>query len=193
MKKKKIFILLGHPDNDSLNGTLAGEYERGALEAGHEVRRMNLEEMNFDPVLHKGYKVIQELEPDLRAFQENIKWCDHLAVFYPTWFSTMPAKLKGLFDRTWLPKFAFHFRENGLGWKKLLKGRSASMFVTSDTMPLMLRFIFGDTTNELRKGILWFAGFSPIYLHKFGYLKHFGIWRRERLKKKVYKLGRRAK
>jgi hypothetical protein len=67
------------------------------------------------------------------------------------------------------------------------------MIVTSDTAPIIQRIIFGDTTNELRKGILWFAGFSPIRVYKFGYLKHFGMGRRESMKRKVYNLGKRGK
>ncbi len=193
MKKKKIFILLGHPDKDTLNGTLACEYERGAEEAGHETRRMNLGDMQFDPILHKGYKAIQELEPDLKAFQENVRWCEHFVIFYPSWWSTMPALLKGLIDRVWLPGFAYHFTHGGNYWQKLLKGRSATMVVTSDTMPFIQWLIFGDTTNELRKGILWFSGFSPIRVHKFGYLKHFGMRASERMKHKVYSLGKKAK
>ena len=192
-KKKKIFILLGHPDIDSLNGTFAMEYEKGAQENGHEVRRMNIGEMQFDPILHHGYKVIQELEPDLQAFKENVRWADHFVIFYPSWWSTMPALLKGLFDRVWLPGFAYNFIHGGYMWKRLMKGKSASMIITSDTAPIIQRMIFGDTTNELRKGILWFAGFGPIYVHKFGYLKHFWMSRREGLKKKVYILGRKAK
>ena len=192
--KKKIFILLGHPDNDSLNFTLANEYERGALENGHEVRRMNIGEMKFDPILHNGYRLVQELEPDLVSFQENVRWADHFVIFYPSWWSTMPAMLKGLFDRVWLPGFAYRFVGGGYWWKQLMKGKSAAMFITSDTAPIIQRIIFGDTTNELRKGILWFAGFSPIRVHKFGYLKHFkGTSRRERIKSKVYNLGRKAK
>ena len=193
MKSKKIFILLGHPDKDTLNGTLASEYEKGAEVAGHEVRRMNIGEMQFDPILHFGYKKIQELEPDLKAFQENVRWCDHFVILYPSWWSTMPAILKGLFDRVWLPGFAYHFQNGGYFWKRMMNGKSAAMFITSDTAPLIQRIIFGDTTNELKKGILWFAGFGPIYVHKFGYLKHFGMWRRERMKRKVYKLGQKAK
>ncbi len=157
---KKIFILLGHPDNDSLNCTLADEYERGAEEAGHEVRRMNIGEMVFDPILHRGYRERQELEPDLLSFQENVKWADHFIIFYPSWWSTMPAVLKGLFDRTWLPGFAYKFIDGGYMWQRLMKGKSASMVITSDTAPIIQRIVFGDTTNELRKGILWFAGFS---------------------------------
>jgi len=187
-RKKKIFILLGHPDMDSLNCTLANEYQRGAEEVGFEVRRLNLSEMQFDPILHHGYRLIQELEPDLLAFQENLRWCGHFVVFYPSWWSTMPALLKGLFDRVWLPGFAYQFTSN-YSWKKLLKGKSATMVVTSDTSPLAQRIIFGDTTNELKRGILWFAGFSPICVRKFGYLKYFGQWHRERMKHKVYSLG----
>jgi len=192
-KKKKVFILLGHPDQDSFNCTLADEYQRGAEEGGHEVRRMNLSEMNFDPILHHGYRVKQDLEPDLVSFQENVKWCDHFVIFYPSWWSTMPALLKGLIDRAWLPGFAYQFTSE-FTWKKLLKGKSAAMFVTSDTIPLAQRIIFGDTTNELKRGILWFSGLSPIRVRKFGYLKHWGsTYRRERIKRKIYNIGKKAK
>lgn len=192
-KAKKIFLLVGHPDPDSFNQTLAREYERGALGVGHEVRFMSVGEMRFDPVLHHGYRVVHELEPDLVAFQENVRWAEHFVVFYPSWWSTMPALLKGVFDRAWLPEFAYKFTHGGNMWQKLLKGRSATMIVTSDTMPLIQRLVFGDTTNELKRGILWFAGFSPIYVRKFGYLKHFGMWRREHIKRRVYNLGGRAR
>ena len=189
---KKIFILLGHPDKDSFNCTLADEYQRGAEEKGHEVRRVNIGDMHFDPILHCGYRMMQELEPDLLSFQENVRWCDHLVIIYPSWWSTMPALLKGLFDRVWLPGFAYRFTGE-FSWQKLLKGKSVRMIVTSDTMPLIQSLIFGDTTNELKKGILWFAGFGPIRVKKFGYLKHFGsTGRRERIKRKVYKLGKKG-
>lgn len=192
-RRKRVFILLGHPDKDSFNCTLADEYQRGAEEAGHELRRMDLADLSFDPILHHGYRLAQELEPDLLSFQDNVRWCEHFAVFYPSWWSTMPALLKGLFDRTWLPGFAYKFTSE-FSWAKMLKGRSATMVVTSDTAPLIQRIIFGDTTNELKKGILWFAGFGPIYVRKLGYLKHFGdTGRRERIKQKIFNLGRKTK
>jgi NAD(P)H dehydrogenase (quinone) len=193
MKSKKILILLGHPDKETLNGTFASAYEEGAKAAGHEVKRINIGELNFDPILHKGYKVIQNLEPDLVTVQEAIKWCDHFVIFYPAWFSTMPAILKGLFDRIWLPHFAYHFRKNGLGWVRMLKGRSATVYVTSDSHPFLARVIFGDSTNEIRKGILWFAGFGPITITKLGPVKNIKPRRAQKLIDEVKYWGYKAR
>ena len=167
---KKIFVFLGHPDTDSMCREFADSYAKGANETGNEVRRMNIGDMAFDPILHHGYKVIQELEPDLKIFQENVLWCEHLVIVYPSWWSTMPALLKGLFDRSWLPGFAYKFKLNGLGWMRLLKGRTATVFVSSDSAPLLARFLFGDNVNEIRDGILWFAGFSA-RIRKVGPMK----------------------
>lgn len=65
-----IYILLAHPDKNSFNGRLADAYEQKVLLAGHQVRRQNMGKMQFDPVLWKGYSVIQQLEPDLQQTQE---------------------------------------------------------------------------------------------------------------------------
>lgn len=44
-----------------------------------------------------------ELEEDLVKAQELIRWADHLVFVYPIWWGTMPAVLKGFFDRVFLP------------------------------------------------------------------------------------------
>jgi len=157
---KKIFIIVGHSDKKSFNQKLAETYAVGARENFHEVRIVNLGEINFDPILHKGYKEIQELEPDLKMIQENIKWCKHLVVFYPVWWSSMPTLLKGMFDRMWLPGFAYNFHKNGIFWDRLLKGRTATIFTTSDSNQMFLKFIFGDSAKTISRAILWFSGFK---------------------------------
>ena len=195
MGKKKIFILLGHPDKETKSGYFADSYEMGAKEAGYEVKRVNIGDLKFDPILHKGYKEIQELEPDLLMVQENIKWCEHFVIFYPSWWSTMPAILKGLFDRIWLPSFAYRFKKDGIGagyfWYRLMKGKTARVFVMSDSHPIMARFIFGDTTNEIRKCILWFAGFRA-GVKKIGPLKFISEIGAARWQRRFTRWGSRA-
>ncbi|KKR45194.1 MAG: hypothetical protein A3G47_02070 [Candidatus Zambryskibacteria bacterium RIFCSPLOWO2_12_FULL_39_45] len=191
MQKHKILVLLGHPDNESMCCQFADSYAEGARKAGHEVRRVNISDLQFDPILHKGYKVIQELEPDLVKLQEDIRWSDHFVIIYPSWWSTMPALLKGLFDRIWLPNFAYKFPHGSFGWQRLLKGRTARVFVTSDSHPLLARLIFGDSTNEIKDGILWFAGFSA-RVKKVGPMKNISPERRTKWIRKFEIFGRNS-
>ena len=184
--------MLGHTDRNTFIGALADNYERGAKEALHEVRRINIGELNFDPILHKGYRVIQQLEPDLKMVQESIKWCDHFVLFYPNWWATMPAILKGMFDRIWLPSFAFNFNKNEYSWKKLLGGRSARVVIIMDAPPFLSRILFGDNRNEIKRAILEFAGFSPVRVNKIGAVKNMSDKQRESAKKDAYDWGRNA-
>lgn len=159
MKTKKIVVLCGHPDTDTFTGNVLDHYQAAAEEAGHEVRRFNLGEMHFDPILHKGYKEIQELEPDLVALQDAITECDHLVIGYPNWWCTMPAILKGLFDRFWLPGFAFNFNKQTKKVEQHLKGKTARVLIFSGShSPFKTWWQFGDYTNEIQYGILEFAG-----------------------------------
>src|SRR3989338_3975857 len=195
MKKKKIFVLIGHPSSESLSAELATSYVYGAKEGGYEVRRTNLGELSFDPILHKGYREKQELEPDLLKLQGDIKWADHFVIIYPAWWSTMPALLKGMFDRMWLPKFAYQFYREGpfkdLMWRRLMKGKTARVFVLSDSPPILARLMFGDTTNEIRRGILWFAGFR-VRVKKVGPLKFITPRGVEGLRRKFHRWGGRT-
>lgn len=193
-KPKKIFILLGHPNTDTLCGQLALLYETAAKKAGHEVRRMNLQDLRFDSNLHKGYKTIQELEPDLKEFQKNILWADHFVIFYPNWWCTMPGELKGLFDRAWLPGFAFNMRKHkdgtlAMGWHKRLKGKTARVFVLSGSHPFLIWLFFGDYTNEIKKGVLWFAGFRT-RVTRLGPTDNSPEWLKNNWRRRVVWMGR---
>jgi len=156
---KKILVLLGHPDKDTYSGQIADRYESSARLNGYEVTRVNIGELKFDPILHKGYKEIQTLEPDLVDLQEKIRATDHLVIVYPNWWCTMPAILKGLFDRFWLPGFAFNFDKQTKKLIKLLTNKTARVIIVAGThSPLQTWWKFGDYTNEIQYGILEFAG-----------------------------------
>jgi putative NADPH-quinone reductase len=115
--------------------------------------------MHFDPILHKGYKEIQQLEPDLVALQQAILEAEHLVIGYPNWWCTMPALLKGVFDRAWLPGFAFNFNKQTKKIEKHLTGKTARVFILSGShTPFKTWWKFGDYTNEIQYGILEFAG-----------------------------------
>ncbi|OGG48185.1 hypothetical protein A3D66_02665 [Candidatus Kaiserbacteria bacterium RIFCSPHIGHO2_02_FULL_50_9] len=197
MEKKKVLVLLGHSDTETLTGEIANAYEEGARAAGHEVRRINIGELHFDPILHKGYKVIQELEPDLIRVQEDIKWCDHLVILYPNWWSSMPALLKGLFDRMWLPGFSFRYYKEGIGrrlhlWKRMMAKKTARVIVTSGARPFFIWLFVGDYTNEIARGVLWFVGFD-VEVTLLGPSENISPRKKSRWLLKMHRLGERAK
>ena len=194
MTTKKIFLLLGHPDKSGICGALADEYEKGARETGHTVERMNIAEMQFDPTLHKGYRAIQELEPDLSRFQKLVTDSDHFVIVYPVWWVGMPAILKGLFDRAWLPGSAFRYIKTKSGkrtifWHRLFRGKTARIIMTSGTQPMLVRFLPGNVNAQLRWGILWFAGFS-VRTTWFGPAEDIPEARRSRWLQQIHNLGR---
>lgn len=186
--KKKIFILLGHSDCESLSGFLADSYEAGAREVGHDIRRVNICDLKFDPILHKGYKEIQELEPDLVMVQENIKWANHIVILYPNWWGSMPAILKGLFDRMILPGFGFNFKDGK--HLKHLSGRSARVVVTMDIMPKF--FGVSRTAKTVKNSILKFCGINPVRISEIGPVKEVVEEKKEEWGKTFADFGKRA-
>jgi len=194
---KKIYILLGHPDKETLSGHYADVYEEAARDAGHEVRRSNIGDLNFDPILHQGYKVIQELEPDLKHVQENLKWADHFVLVYPVWWSATPALLKGLFDRIWLPGFCFRMKKHRTwhsfpGWEKFMKGKTARVISLSNMRPWLIRLLFGDFTNETSRATLGFVGYR-VRRTEIGNAEKLSSKKKESWRKRLRALARTAR
>ena len=188
--KKKILVILGHPDTNSLCGGLADAYTEAARRSNAEVRELRLGELTFDPVLWKGYNKIQELEPDLVRARELVQWSSHMVFVYPNWWGAMPALMKGFFDRAFLPGYAFKYRENSAFWDKLLAGRTAHLMVTMDTPPWYYRWIYRRPGhNEMKRTILGFCGIKTTKITEFAMVRHSSYQEREKWIERARKLG----
>lgn len=170
MPLRKILVLNGHPAQASLTGHLAHTYADAASAAGHTVRSMDLHGMQFDPDYEfGGYSARKPLEPVLETFLESLEWCDHFVVATPLWWGSLPAKLKGLFDRSLLPGRAFDTRNTTrLGLPKpLLTGRTAQVIMTADTPMLFFRLMYHRSAlRTLQSQVLGFVGMKvakPLY------------------------------
>ena len=190
---KRMLVILGHADGDSYCAALAQTYAAAARAAGNEVRMLRLGELDFDPVLRHGYRVIQPLEPDLLAAQQAISWAEHLVWVYPIWWGALPALLKGFIDRTFLPGFAFKYRRpDSPWWDKLLAGRSARLLVTLDTPGWYFRWIYRMPGHQqMRRTILGFCGIRPIRIGSFGPIRGSSAAQREKWLRQAARLGQR--
>ena len=166
---KKVLIINGHPDNQSLCNELALNYKKGADSAGAECKLVNLADLKFTPNLNYGYRQRTELEPDLLEMQQEILKAEHLVFVYPNWWGTYPALMKGFFDRILLPGFAFSYRDNSPMVNKLLKEKSARLIVTMDSPKWYYSlFLKSPGHNSMKTGILGFCGIKPAKITSFG-------------------------
>jgi NAD(P)H dehydrogenase (quinone) len=190
---KNIVLILGHPDSGSYCGAMAADYAEAAKEVGHKVKFFKLGEISFDPILRHGYNQIQELEPSLKEIQEAVIWANHLVFVYPTWWGAMPSLLKGMFDRVFLPGYAFKYRENSQFWDKLLAGRSAHAIVTMDTPPWYYRLVYKMPGHkQIKKTILGFCGIKPIKITSFGPVRFSSAAKRDKWKQRVKQFAKTA-
>lgn len=161
--KKNVLIINGHPDSKSLCTELAESYARGVKNTDAQYKIIHLGNLDFDPILHYGYRQRTELEDCLLEAQQDILWANHLVFVYPVWWGTYPALLKGFIDRVFIPGFAFKYRENSLLWDKFLKGKSARLIVTMDSPSWYNRLVYRNASQViLKKAILGFCGVAPV-------------------------------
>ena len=191
---KKIVIINGHPNKESLSFAFAKAYNKGAINSGAEVKEIIIADLNFNPNLQFGYQKRTELEPDLLDAWEKIKWADHLVWIHPVWWGGLPAMMKGFIDRLFLPGFAFQYKENSILWDKLLKGKTAHIITTLDQPSWYYWLIYGrPSVNQLKKSTLEFCGINPVKVSYFGIIKNSKDTTRQKWISAVEKLGKQNK
>lgn len=160
---RHVLVIDGHPDPQSLTARLAASYAAGAGEAAVP---LVLRDLAFDPHLRAGYRTPQALEPDLVRAQELFEWADHVAVFTPLWCGSVPALLKGFFDRTLERGWAFRYRDNGMP-EGLLAGRTGRLAVTSDSPRWYLPLVGDSTVKQVRGRTMEFCGIKPTRVTRY--------------------------
>lgn len=187
-----VLILNGHPRPGSFGDALCERYAEGARQAGKTATVVAMRDLQFDPVLHLGYAGDQPLEPDLVRMQEAIRACKRLVLVYPIWWGGMPAQMKGFIDRTFLPGFAFKYRDGGTMWDRLLAGRSARVIVTMDAPPWYDLLMYRAGGTQIAKmALLRFTGFSPVRVWRLGSLRHSNDKKRDAWLQRAQNLGRK--
>lgn len=184
----KTYLLLAHPDKSSFNGRIADAYEQAAKQRGNEIRRQNLGDMTFDPILWNGYQTIQKLEPDLKQAQQNLLWCERWVIIYPIWWASVPALLKGFLDRTLHSGFAYKYHDEDPFWDKMLSGRSAHVITTCDAPHWLIWWSYRNSDlNAIKRGTLEFCGIKPVKFSRITRLRYLNEQQRLKQIQKILK------
>lgn len=193
---KRIVIIQGHPDpgGHHFGNALADAYAEGAIEAGHQVERIEVAQLDF-PLLRSKEAFDSESPPAaIRPVQGAIGAADHLVILYPLWLGTMPALLKAFLEQVLRPGFAFTHPASGKLWRKLLTGKSARIIVTMGMPALVYRWYFGAySLRSLERNVLAFCGIGPIRETLIGMIENSNDATRTKWLAKMRALGRAAR
>ena len=175
---RRIAVIQGHPDaaGHHLLHALAEAYADGAAAAGHELRRIEVAQLEFQLLRTQVDFEIGDVPAALAQPQEDMRWAQHWVFLFPLWHGTMPALLKGFLEHIFRPGFAMGYAKDAAGGrdashfpKRLLTGRSARIVVTMGMPALFYRWYFGAYgVRGFERSMLSFAGIKPIRESLYG-------------------------
>lgn len=115
----RVLLVVAHPDAASYAHASAEAALRGLRAAGHHVDVIDLYAAGVSAAMsaeeHAAYEGPQPiLDPVIAEHADLLRQAEALVVVYPTWWSALPAILKGWLDRVMVPGVAFVFDDRRL-------------------------------------------------------------------------------
>jgi NAD(P)H dehydrogenase (quinone) len=112
----QVALVVAHPDPESFSHAIAATAVAGLKRAGHDVTVLDLYEEEFAAAMTRDERLAYHgdrpiLDPMVERHAGIVKDAEVLIFVYPTWWSTMPAILKGWLERVMVPGVGFVFDE----------------------------------------------------------------------------------
>lgn len=107
-----VLVVHAHPNPESLNGAIFRTAVAALTEAGHEVHAVDLYEIGFRPEMSADERARYEsdepvVDPQVAEQIALIRAAEAMVFIYPSWWSSLPAVLKGWLERTMVPGVGF--------------------------------------------------------------------------------------
>ncbi|MDR5773960.1 MULTISPECIES: NAD(P)H-dependent oxidoreductase [unclassified Caballeronia] len=187
-----VLIVYAHPERRSLNGALNDFAVQRLRDNGHTVQVSNLYEMNwkttldandvrerntdapFHPSLDSKHAFANGLQSrDIEIEQDKLRRADALILQFPMWWFSMPAIMKGWFERVYAYGFAYGVGEHSdTHWgdrygEGMMSGKRAMIIVTTGGWESHYdaRGINGpmdDILFPIQHGMLFYPGFDVV-------------------------------
>lgn len=157
---KKIFIITCNSKEHSLKEEYVQTYIEEAKKLGHEVRTVNLYDLNIDYLRIKDNLPENILTDELKLAQDNIVWADQIVFVYSIWCFNIPAILKSFIERTFQADVVWKFGK--MGPEPVMKNKT-SVIIQSYSMPYFSMKLLGDIPMKFWKVLVdqW-CGFKII-------------------------------
>lgn len=117
----RFLLIYCNPVETSFGAALHQATLRGLEKAGHDVDDCDLYAEGFQaamsPEERRAYHQVDQNTENVSEYVRRLQNTEGLVFIYPTWWSTLPAMLKGYFERVWLPGVAFDLANGGINPK----------------------------------------------------------------------------
>lgn len=146
----KVLFVFAHPEPKSLNGSLKDIAVNKLKRMGYEIKVSDLYRMEFKAVLdHKDFLNLANPErfnpiaEQMHAVETNsfanditeeinrVKWADIIIFQFPIWYGSMPAIMKGWYERILANGFSSNMFKGLVYDKGLMKGKKAMLSFTT--------------------------------------------------------------
>ncbi|GMM53493.1 hypothetical protein DAKH74_001090 [Maudiozyma humilis] len=188
----KLLVVFAHPEERSFNKSLLDTYVKHLEAQGHEVKVSDLYKQKFKAIVDRddfenlekdarlqvayasyGAYAAKKLTKDVLDEMDKLAWADSVIFHYPTWWFSMPAMLKGWFDRVFACGYAYgvgEYNDKRFGdryGEGVFAGKKAMVITTVGGSPDQYsdRGINGQIDNVLftvNHGLLFYTGFDVL-------------------------------
>ena len=138
-------IVFAHPWNGSFNKAILDKVVEKLDETKQKYTIIDLNKDKFNPVMTEEelslYSQGKSIDPLVEKYQKILKNTDELILVFPIWWMSMPAILKGFFDKVMVKGFAYESAKNGI--KGLLTNIKTAKMITTAEAPKILLSITG--------------------------------------------------
>ena len=150
----RVLVVLAHPNPDSFSHAIVDRLVSTLTNRDHSVSVIDLYGLDYSPALTRAelaaYPTSEPaIDPLVIEHTRLIQECSTIVFVYPTWWSSMPAMLKGWIDRTMLPGVAFSVHPQTLKLQPGLTNVRRLLGVTTFGGPRLASFVVRDNGSKI--------------------------------------------
>lgn len=154
----RALVVYCHPVEGSLCSAIRDAAVRGLSAAGHDVSVIDLAADDFDPVMpleewrtYMDRKIVDT--PEIVRYIEKVQESEILVFVYPTWWSGLPAQLKGWLERVLVAGVAFRFTKSDRVRPGLTQMRRIHVISTYGSPKLYVRLVNDNGRRILSRAL----------------------------------------
>jgi NAD(P)H dehydrogenase (quinone) len=150
----KVLVVLAHPNPDSFSLAIVDRVVSTLTNRDHSVSVIDLYSLDYSAALTRAelaaYPTSEPaIDPMVIEHTRLIQECSTIVFVYPTWWSSMPAILKGWIDRTMLPGVAFSVDPQTLKLQPGLTNVRRLMGITTFGGPRLASLVVRDNGSKI--------------------------------------------